>query len=120
MTHPYLNNVIFSTILNKTCQNLAKLVLNPLQEQQFHGLQNIHDKLSSDMETIMNDREAMRRETRNLRREVHESQQFADKLQKEKRDLSNEMDLLIRSRSEFNNNSNNQESISNIFGEKFD
>ena len=64
------------------------------------------------METIMNDREAMRRETRNLRREVHESQQFADKLQKEKRDLSNEMDLLIRSRSEFNNNSNNQELIS--------
>ena len=60
----------------------------------------------------MNDREAMRRETRNLRREVHESQQFADKLQKEKRDLSNEMDLLIRSRSEFNNNSNNQEFIS--------
>ena len=67
----------------------------------------------------MNDREAMRRETRNLRREVHESQQFADKLQKEKRDLSNEMDLLIRSRSEFNNNSNNQELISNILGEKF-
>ena len=66
------------------------------------------------METIMNDREAMRRETRNLRREVHESQQFADKLQKEKRDLSNEMDLLIRSRSEFNNNSNNQERISNF------
>ena len=62
----------------------------------------------------MNDREAMRRETRNLRREVHESQQFADKLQKEKRDLSNEMDLLIRSRSEFNNNSNNQERISNV------
>ena len=62
----------------------------------------------------MNDREAMRRETRNLRREVHESQQFADKLQKEKRDLSNEMDLLIRSRSEFNNNSNNQERISNF------
>ena len=48
----------------------------------------------------MNDREAMRRETRNLRREVHESRQFADKLQKEKRDLSNEMDHLIRSRSE--------------------
>ena len=67
------------------------------------------------METIMNDREAMRRETRNLRREVHESQQFADKLQKEKRDLSNEMDLLIRSRSEFNNNSNNQEFISKLF-----
>ena len=67
------------------------------------------------METIMNDREAMRRETRNLRREVHESQQFADKLQKEKRDLSNEMDLLIRSRSEFNNNSNNQEFISKPF-----
>ena len=67
------------------------------------------------METIMNDREAMRGETRNLRREVHESQQFADKLQKEKRDLSNEMDLLIRSRSEFNNNSNNQEFISKIF-----
>ena len=63
----------------------------------------------------MNDREAMRRETRNLRREVHESQQFADKLQKEKRDLSNEMDLLIRSRSEFNNNSNNQEFISKLF-----
>ena len=63
----------------------------------------------------MNDREAMRRETRNLRREVHESQQFADKLQKEKRDLSNEMDLLIRSRSEFNNNSNNQEFISKHF-----
>ena len=42
----------------------------------------------------MKDREAMCGETRNLRREVHESQQFADKLQKEKRDLSNEMDLL--------------------------
>ena len=66
------------------------------------------------METIMNDREAMRRETRNLRREVHESQQFADKLQKEKRDLSNEMDHLIRSRSEIdsNQNSNNQDRIS--------
>ena len=46
------------------------------------------------METIMNDREAMRGETRNLRREVHESQQFADKLQKEKRDLSNEINEL--------------------------
>ena len=42
----------------------------------------------------MNDREAMRGETRNLRREVHESQQFADKLQKEKRDLSNEINEL--------------------------
>ena len=48
------------------------------------------------METIMNDREAMRGETRNLRREVHESQQFADKLQKEKRDLSNEMEARLR------------------------
>ena len=51
--------------------------------EQYINLKTIHDKLSADMETLMNDWEAMRRETRSLRKEVTEAQ-FVDRLQREK------------------------------------
>lgn len=53
-------------------------------EQQFVNLRAVHDKLTSDMEMLMNDRESQRNENRCLRREISEGQQFIDKLQKEK------------------------------------
>ena len=53
-------------------------------EQQFVNLKAVHDKLTSDMEMLMNDRESQRNENRCLRKEISEGQQFIDKLQKEK------------------------------------
>ena len=68
----------------------------------------------------MNDREAMRGETRNLRREVHESQQFADKLQKEKRDLSNEIDRLEARLRQFQSESQDYEREINELSHRYE
>ena len=53
-------------------------------ETQFANLKTLHDKLTSDMEMLMKDRESQRKENRTLRTEISSGQAFIDKLQKEK------------------------------------
>ena len=62
-------------LANKGCE---------IVETQFANLKTLHEKLTSDMEMLMKDRESQRKENRTLRTEISSGQAFIDKLQKEK------------------------------------